>query len=91
MSKWLTFKTFVHERNYQSDHMCYIQLIKGSRSEGGPRRGLVNELDLEHCHQRCCVVVQYMCSVATDRDREEKDQEKEHKTYYFLKLRVKQI
>ena len=31
------------------------------------------------CHQRCCVVVQYMCSVATDRDREEKDQEKETK------------
>ena len=29
---------------------------------------MVNELDLEQtCHQRCCVVVQYMCSVATDR------------------------
>ena len=39
---------------------------------------MVDELDLEQtCHRRCCVVVQYMCSVATDRDLEEKDQEKE--------------
>ena len=41
---------------------------------------MIHELDPgQTCHQRCCVVVQYMCSVATDRDLEEKDQEKETK------------
>ena len=41
---------------------------------------MIHELDPgQTCHQRCCVVVQYMCSVATDRDREGKDQEKETK------------
>ena len=57
---------------------CDLQLIKGSRSEGGPRRGLINELDPGQTgHQRCYVKAVHVQCTNRPGPGGEKDQEKE--------------